>query len=147
MGAYLCIAKNGIPPSVSKRIMLRVTCEYFQLPDCVITCLLFIFSTTRYARQTLLLHLMWYIYTFIISFMSSCLSLQLLSTTFVTQLYSFFFYFPMHFLYLIFSHILPLLSINLFLHTQNFFGATWACYLKGKTSTQYKFYFGMISTQ
>lgn len=25
MGAYLCIAKNGIPPSVSKRIMLRVT--------------------------------------------------------------------------------------------------------------------------
>lgn len=27
MGAYLCIAKNGVTPSVSKRIMLRVTCE------------------------------------------------------------------------------------------------------------------------
>ena len=25
-GPYLCIAKNGIPPSVSKRIMLRVNC-------------------------------------------------------------------------------------------------------------------------
>lgn len=27
MGAYLCIASNGIPPSVSKRIMLVVNCE------------------------------------------------------------------------------------------------------------------------
>lgn len=29
MGAYLCIASNGVPPSVSKRIMLVVHCEYF----------------------------------------------------------------------------------------------------------------------
>lgn len=28
MGAYLCIASNGVPPSVSKRIMLIVHCEY-----------------------------------------------------------------------------------------------------------------------
>ncbi|KAJ8866444.1 hypothetical protein PR048_032287 [Dryococelus australis] len=28
MGAYLCIASNGVPPTVSKRIMLIVHCEY-----------------------------------------------------------------------------------------------------------------------
>lgn len=28
MGAYLCIASNGIPPSVSKRITIKVHCEY-----------------------------------------------------------------------------------------------------------------------
>ena len=28
MGAYLCIAQNGVPPSVSKRIILTVECEY-----------------------------------------------------------------------------------------------------------------------
>lgn len=27
MGAYLCIATNGVPPSVSKRIILDVECE------------------------------------------------------------------------------------------------------------------------
>lgn len=27
MGAYLCIASNGVPPSVSKRITLDVECE------------------------------------------------------------------------------------------------------------------------
>ena len=26
-GAYLCIASNGFPPSVSKRILLEVECE------------------------------------------------------------------------------------------------------------------------
>lgn len=31
MGAYLCIASNSIPPTVSKRIMLTVQCEYFSL--------------------------------------------------------------------------------------------------------------------
>lgn len=29
MGAYLCIASNGVPPSVSKRIKVSVDCEYF----------------------------------------------------------------------------------------------------------------------
>jgi hypothetical protein len=29
MGAYLCIASNGVPPTVSKRIMLIVHCKYF----------------------------------------------------------------------------------------------------------------------
>lgn len=29
MGAYLCIASNGVPPSISKRIMLMVQCKYF----------------------------------------------------------------------------------------------------------------------
>ena len=28
MGAYLCIASNSVPPSVSKRIRLNVNCEY-----------------------------------------------------------------------------------------------------------------------
>lgn len=27
MGAYLCIATNGVPPSVSKRIILDVECK------------------------------------------------------------------------------------------------------------------------
>ncbi|KAL1465492.1 hypothetical protein WDU94_005059, partial [Cyamophila willieti] len=29
-GAYLCIASNGVPPSVSKRISLIVHCKYFE---------------------------------------------------------------------------------------------------------------------
>lgn len=29
MGAYLCIASNGVPPSISKRVMLMVQCKYF----------------------------------------------------------------------------------------------------------------------
>ena len=33
MGAYLCIATNGVPPSVSKRIILDVECERL-LPRC-----------------------------------------------------------------------------------------------------------------
>lgn len=28
MGAYLCIASNGVPPSISKRVLLRVQCKY-----------------------------------------------------------------------------------------------------------------------
>jgi len=28
MGAYLCIASNGIPPTVSKQIKVSVDCEY-----------------------------------------------------------------------------------------------------------------------
>lgn len=28
MGGYLCIASNGIPPSVSKRYDVNVNCEY-----------------------------------------------------------------------------------------------------------------------
>lgn len=27
-GAYLCIATNGVPPSVSKRILLDVECQF-----------------------------------------------------------------------------------------------------------------------
>ena len=29
MGAYLCIASNSVPPSVSKRIRLNVNCKLF----------------------------------------------------------------------------------------------------------------------
>ena len=29
MGAFFCIAKNMVPPSVSKRIMLNVNCKYY----------------------------------------------------------------------------------------------------------------------
>lgn len=47
MGAYLCIASNGVPPTVSKRIKVSVDCEYhswkFQLsiaaPPNVSSCL------------------------------------------------------------------------------------------------------------
>lgn len=28
MGAYLCIASNGVPPSISKRVVLMVQCEF-----------------------------------------------------------------------------------------------------------------------
>ena len=28
VGEYLCIASNGVPPSISKRIVLRVQCEF-----------------------------------------------------------------------------------------------------------------------
>lgn len=28
MGAYLCIARNEVPPAVSKRVNLKVNCEY-----------------------------------------------------------------------------------------------------------------------
>ena len=31
MGAYLCIAQNGVPPAVSRRIILEVTCKFFCL--------------------------------------------------------------------------------------------------------------------
>lgn len=31
MGAYLCIASNGVPPSISKRVMLMVQCKIFIL--------------------------------------------------------------------------------------------------------------------
>lgn len=30
-GAYLCIARNGIPPSRSRRISLSVLCEYYYI--------------------------------------------------------------------------------------------------------------------
>ena len=29
IGTYLCIASNGVPPSVSKRVQLRVQCENY----------------------------------------------------------------------------------------------------------------------
>ena len=31
MGAYMCIARNGVPPAVSKRIELGIDCESFDL--------------------------------------------------------------------------------------------------------------------
>ena len=31
MGAYLCIAANGVPPSISKRMSLHVHCKYFNI--------------------------------------------------------------------------------------------------------------------
>ena len=32
VGSYLCIASNGVPPSVSKRVDLRVQCKENVLP-------------------------------------------------------------------------------------------------------------------
>jgi hypothetical protein len=35
LGAYLCIAKNDVPPSVSKRILLHVNCKFLNyIPLC-----------------------------------------------------------------------------------------------------------------
>lgn len=34
MGAYLCIASNGVPPSVSKRMKLQVHCKLSAIVDC-----------------------------------------------------------------------------------------------------------------
>lgn len=34
MGAYLCIATNGVPPSVSKRIKVSVDCKYSNQSVC-----------------------------------------------------------------------------------------------------------------
>lgn len=31
MGAYMCVANNGVPPAVSKRVPLNVNCKYIQL--------------------------------------------------------------------------------------------------------------------
>lgn len=30
MGAYLCIASNGVPPTVSKRVKVSVDCKYYK---------------------------------------------------------------------------------------------------------------------
>ena len=40
MGAYLCIASNKIPPSVSKRITLIVECESISLFTQIYLCIL-----------------------------------------------------------------------------------------------------------
>lgn len=32
-GEYLCIASNGVPPSISKRIVLRVQCKLLLLSN------------------------------------------------------------------------------------------------------------------
>ena len=39
MGAFFCIAKNSVPPSVSKRIMLNVNCKYYFNEILVYICL------------------------------------------------------------------------------------------------------------
>ena len=40
MGAFLCIASNGVPPTVSRRVSLRVNCKLFFL-----NLLFFLFGT------------------------------------------------------------------------------------------------------
>ena len=46
MGAYLCIASNKIPPSVSKRITLIVECESISLFIRIYLCTLNIVQLT-----------------------------------------------------------------------------------------------------
>lgn len=29
MGAYMCIASNGVPPTISKRIIVNVHCKFY----------------------------------------------------------------------------------------------------------------------
>lgn len=48
MGAYLCIASNGVPPSVSKRIKVSVDCEY----GAVNTDAVYRFSIERHKKTT-----------------------------------------------------------------------------------------------
>jgi len=36
MGAYLCISSNGVPPSVSKRILVQINCKYNLVLYCIV---------------------------------------------------------------------------------------------------------------
>ncbi|MPC65333.1 hypothetical protein E2C01_059466 [Portunus trituberculatus] len=54
MGAYLCVASNGIQPSVSKRIQLKVQCEYLYLFP----------SSSPYPSPTLLFPLILFLCTY-----------------------------------------------------------------------------------
>lgn len=48
MGAYLCIASNGVPPTVSKRVMLIVHCNIQHVFCAHLRCLLnFFFSVIK----------------------------------------------------------------------------------------------------
>ena len=60
MGAYLCIASNKIPPSVSKRITLIVECEFCKTQNKQQNFLLFFFS--RFFLTFLSLHNSWKIW-------------------------------------------------------------------------------------
>lgn len=40
MGGYLCIASNGVPPSVSKRFDVQVMCKYNSSMSCI--CLVYV---------------------------------------------------------------------------------------------------------
>lgn len=48
IGAYLCIASNGVPPSVSKRIVLNVQCEKIRDHNAGNFLLLFVFSRLKW---------------------------------------------------------------------------------------------------
>ena len=50
MGAYMCIATNGVPPTISKRIQLNVDCKFFK-------CSYSLFSLTIFHVLPLTLHL------------------------------------------------------------------------------------------
>ena len=53
-GAYLCIAQNGVPSPVSKRIMVHVHCKSSQIKhliECKISTL-FLISSSKSARLT-----------------------------------------------------------------------------------------------
>ena len=48
MGAYMCIASNGVPPTVSKRIMVNVHCKLqFILDDIQIQTSVYILSLLK----------------------------------------------------------------------------------------------------
>ena len=53
-GAYLCIAQNGVPSPVSKRIMVHVHCEYTACEDAVAILLLSVHPTIH-ATQNLVI--------------------------------------------------------------------------------------------
>lgn len=40
MAVYLCIASNGVPPSISKRVQLKVQCKCFPM-DNILICLIY----------------------------------------------------------------------------------------------------------
>lgn len=55
MGAYLCIASNSIPPSVSKRIMVNVHCKYSNTSIRIIIILVYTNTSTMYYKSFYLL--------------------------------------------------------------------------------------------
>lgn len=56
MGAYLCIASNGVPPTVSKRVKVSVDCEsrfnYIFNYHYFIIFMIYSFSSPTYAMDT-----------------------------------------------------------------------------------------------
>lgn len=84
MSAYLCIASNGVPPSVSKRIKVSVDCEYWMLMTYLapfqINRIEFLSVPSIFGGVFFLLHI-YYVILFFLSFYFNCSSTDGLDPT------------------------------------------------------------------